>query len=823
MAESIFRRKSVARNVSADCVAEDEDFILANAASGSLTVTLPRADLASRVIVKKVDSSVNSVTIATPGSETIDELSTLTLSTQHESFSLLSDDFNWHTTSLSLEKSAATIIVAASDSLHKKRADFVCDGVEHELTIDDCEIAWNSRQGVNVVCTADADNQVGTYSAKMAVQAGAVLGLLATHDFPVLDLSDHSMVSLWIKHSLGCAYGDLVLHLSHTADCGVQLEHINVPALSAGVWTHVYIALGGPSTDTAIISVGIEMKANDPGAFDLFVDDVKEVWNDEVTIQEAVDALPAGGGSVLFLDGTYELQGRGPKGTASTEYGAIRITNSNITLEGQGPNTIFDQRAREYVFHVRGAADDDRIENVIIRNFGFTHHVPEGSVWLQYADKCLIENLWSDGGWDHVSALNSAGFGIYIANSDRNVLKNLHFKNFRIFDIGIEGSDYNNISEVNGITGMQGIYIGYNGEECDYNFVSGVVLDTYDGYGFVLTHAKHNTFLKCSSLHCADYGFLLSSDAISNYLIDCGADYGTRQGIYLLSTGKFNHIIGLKAKFNNRSAIKLYQTHYTEIAECMLDHNDIPDSDHAAIMVSQSTFNYIHNCFITDTEAVKVQKWGIHFRSDAENNQVVHNYVAGNVTGAILDEGINNRYSEQYSDLFMDVLAVSAIHVRSNEDLSAATPITFTIDAQPDVPRTLSGHFDTHANITAYTIAIVGVDAKGNSITETKTEADGWDWETSNAFATITSITMSARTGTGVADTMDIGITDVLGLANIIYTAGDIFKIKKDNANVAVAAAQVNTTYDTYDMSVIGLAAGTDFTIWYKSNLNTIS
>jgi peptidoglycan/xylan/chitin deacetylase (PgdA/CDA1 family) len=178
---------------------------------------------------------------------------------------------------------------------------------------------------------------------------------------------------------------------------------------------------------------------------------------------------------------------------------------------------------------------------------------------------------------------------------------------------------------------------------------------------------------------------------------------------------------------------------------------------------------------------------------------------------------------QQVSDMFMDVLAVSATHVRSNEDLSAATPITFTIDAQPDVPRTLSWSFDSHAQITEYDMEVIGVDAKGNTVTETWDETAGWSGETSNAFATITSIKMTSRTGTGVADTMDIGITDVLGLSNIIYATSDVFKIKKNTANATVATSQVNTPYDTYDMSVIGLGAADDFTIWYKSNLNIIS
>ena len=188
------------------------------------------------------------------------------------------------------------------------------------------------------------------------------------------------------------------------------------------------------------------------------------------------------------------------------------------------------------------------------------------------------------------------------------------------------------------------------------------------------------------------------------------------------------------------------------------------------------------------------------------------------------------RFSSQYVEMFMDVLAVSATQIRSNEDLSAGISITFTLDSQPDVPRTLSGHFDTHANITAYSITFTGIDAKGSRTTEVVTQAAGWDWETSNAFATVTSIVMTSRTGTGVGDTMDIGVTDVLGLANSIslfpdgYRGGaepaNVYKIKKNNANAVVAAAQVDTTYDTYDMSVIGLGASDDFTIWYRVSLN---
>ena len=237
------------------------------------------------------------------------------------------------------------------------------------------------------------------------------------------------------------------------------------------------------------------------------------------------------------------------------------------------------------------------------------------------------------------------------------------------------------------------------------------------------------------------------------------------------------------------------------------------------ITISEANhFNINSNMILNSTKGIFIRNVfsGCFYYKVTDNHLI-------NCSTDIDDEEGTGTVFKQYSDLLMDVLAVSATHIRSNEDLSVATPITFTLTAQPDVPRTLSWSFDSHAQITEYDMEVIGVDAKGNSVTETWDETAGWSGETSNAFATITSIKMTSRTGTGVADTMDIGITDVLGLSNIIYETSDVFKIKKNNANVTVATAQVNIIYGTYDMSVITLGVGDDFTIWYKSNLNIIS
>lgn len=70
------------------------EFVLADASSSAITITLPAAATDTFVTVKKTDST-NDVTIATPGSETIDGQSSIILSTQYASREIGSDGSNY--------------------------------------------------------------------------------------------------------------------------------------------------------------------------------------------------------------------------------------------------------------------------------------------------------------------------------------------------------------------------------------------------------------------------------------------------------------------------------------------------------------------------------------------------------------------------------------------------------------------------------------------------------------------------------------------------------------------------------------------------------
>jgi len=217
--------------------------------------------------------------------------------------------------------SVATVYIATDGS-----GDYNCDGVEHETVISDCEAAWNSRQGANVISTISNDSKVGNYSVKLTVSDDATPGLLATKDFSLLNLSEHNTLKLWFKSNISFSGEDFKLHLSSTSNCGgsPNEEEIKIGewrSFDANVWYLIGLKLANPTSDTAIISVGIEM-VNDKGAFELYIDHITENWADEYEINQAIDYINSiGGGTVHLKSGTYII-------------GDSVVMKSNVTLEG---------------------------------------------------------------------------------------------------------------------------------------------------------------------------------------------------------------------------------------------------------------------------------------------------------------------------------------------------------------------------------------------------------------------------------------------------------------------------------------------------------
>lgn len=66
-------------------------YVLCDATSGNITITLPAASSRKKFHIKKIDSSVNTVSISRAGSDTIEGNTSLSLAAQYESYTLYND------------------------------------------------------------------------------------------------------------------------------------------------------------------------------------------------------------------------------------------------------------------------------------------------------------------------------------------------------------------------------------------------------------------------------------------------------------------------------------------------------------------------------------------------------------------------------------------------------------------------------------------------------------------------------------------------------------------------------------------------------------
>ena len=320
-------------------------------------------------------------------------------------------------------------------------------------------------------------------------------------------------------------------------------------------------------------------------------------------------------------------------------------------------------------------------------------------------------------------------------------------------------------------------------------------------------------------------------------------------GIYLLNEGHHGKISNVKVRENDGYAL------YVWAADCMITNSEF-HSNGASVVYLRGHRNKLIGCEIqasTNTSTGNLLITGTSnlvvgcrlFCADATSFYININAGSRNIISNSLIEGrvrlddalADNRIVDNFmdgiqtygdpfpqstvlykgqSDLFMDVLAVSTTAVHAAITGTGAEQEITTAIINPDVARNISV---TTSNVSSPSgnVTITGVNAKGNSTTEDIAISAGGTAYGSKAFATVSKITIPA--GVTADDTVAVGISDKLGLSNIIYASGDVYKVKKNNADATIGT--VNTTYGTVDCATIN--NGDDFTIYYKSNLNIIN
>ena len=190
---------------------------------------------------------------------------------------------------------------------------------------------------------------------------------------------------------------------------------------------------------------------------------------DQVEINAAITALPANGGEIVILDGTYNITAK------------INVNKSNVSIRGNGNATILKRM--------------------------YTSAVEEGVITLTSVSYCRISDLQIDGNRATYNSTNNSG--IYLSSSSNNTVTCIT-RNSHNSGINLSSSSNNNTIIGNECTGNN---YGINLSSSSNNNVTGNNCNSNSNYGIDLSSSSNNTITgnNCNSNPSYGIGLYLSS------------------------------------------------------------------------------------------------------------------------------------------------------------------------------------------------------------------------------------------------------------------------------------------------------------------------
>jgi len=208
---------------------------------------------------------------------------------------------------------------------------------------------------------------------------------------------------------------------------------------------------------------------------------------------------------------------------------------------------------------------------------------------------------------------------------------------------------------------------------------------------------------------------------------------------------------------------------------------------------------------------------GVRVMSGATDNVIKGNLIS--TTTKIDDAGTRTVYGDTEFIKLVDVAAEDVDAIVDNEDLNVSLPLTCTLDGQPDYGRNVTLTLtDVDDSISAINITVTGITSLGLVKTETFTFASFTaKVATGNyPFEKITEVKVNSGTGIGAGDVLEVGTGKKLGLPGRLGAAGDVIWIKQNAAKTASYTA--SATYGT--VAPTTLTAADDFDIFWIWNAN---
>jgi parallel beta-helix repeat protein len=219
--------------------------------------------------------------------------------------------------------------------------------------------------------------------------------------------------------------------------------------------------------------------------------------SDQTEINAAITALPATGGEVVILDGTYNITAK------------INVTKDNVSIRGNGNATILKRM--------------------------FNSSANEGVITLTGRRGCKIANLQVDG--NKTSYTGGSNFGIYLDASSNNNTVTGNTCNNNTYGIYLEFSSNNTIIGNTCNNNTYGIYLG----ESSDNTIIGNTCNN-NTYGIYLGESSDNAVTGNTCSNNEDFGIYLFFS--SNNTLTGNTCNNNNSGICLEDSSNNNAITG---------------------------------------------------------------------------------------------------------------------------------------------------------------------------------------------------------------------------------------------------------------------------------------
>lgn len=389
--------------------------------------------------------------------------------------------------------------------------------------------------------------------------------------------------------------------------------------------------------------------------------------NDHLVIQAAIDALPATGGMIFLLEGTYYIE-------------SSLIMDSYQTLKGCGKNTILTTTTVNLdIITTTGSSGSEKV-GILIADLcidGAVGEVTNGKgIYWTYVDYSRIRNVWGQ---------NNGNYGIFLYNCDFNEITDTICYNNGDAGIYLYGACNNVVSDnITHSNTEQGIVL--DDFSCR-NIISGNTCQGDNGGIDLLADASDNILSDNICQGGTYHGIRIASDSDNNTVVGnaCqGNDSGgsTYSGIYVYNAHQ-NIITGNQCEGNGLHGIYLLQSSYNTITGNVCNNQNTGDGIN---IIGNASGNADYNnivgnvCYNNGDDGLEIAG-----STDANYNKVNANQLVGNSGTDFVDGGTNT---------IVELDSIDEDNMAS--DLDTKVPTQQSVKAYVDSGAGVGAHKDTH-------------------------------------------------------------------------------------------------------------------------------